>query len=100
MNLGEVLHQYAWVMIDAGLPVEITVNGVRLMEQQRTERAKKRRKKRKAKYSDHGDRPATRWNAVMRLRQFAQHLGLDLLLVAALRAHENALRRKSVALCH
>jgi hypothetical protein len=88
------LRQYAWVMIDAGLPVEITVPGLRLIEQKRSERAKKRPKKKKAKYSNHGDRPATRWNTVMRLRQFAQHLGLDLLLVAALRAHENALRCK------
>lgn len=90
-NMEEVLQEYAKTMMDANLPVAITVEGVRRLETARTLRANARSAKR---YQDEGDRPATRHTAVQRIRAFAQHLGLDPLLISALHAHENALRRK------
>jgi hypothetical protein len=89
-NMEEVLREYARVMRDAGLPVTITIDGVRWLEAARTRRAQARRNK---TYQEQGDRPATRHTAVQRIRAFAQHLGLDPLLISALQAHENSLRR-------
>ena len=89
-NTEEVLREYAWIMIDAGLPVAITIDGVRRLEAVRTQRSQARSEK---AYQGQGDRPATRHTAVQRIRAFAQHLGLDLLLISTLQAHENWLRR-------
>jgi len=89
-NMEEVLREYARTMIDAGLPVAITIDGVRRLEAVRTQRSQARSEK---AYQGQGDRPATRHTAVHRVRAFAQHLGLDPLLISALQARENRLRR-------
>ena len=52
-----------------------------------------RGQKKTPRYSHEGDRPSTRHTAVMRLRLFGEWLGVDPLVLAALRQHENALRR-------
>lgn len=90
-SMAAVLREYARVMIDAGLPVEITIEGARLMEEERSRRAKDVKD---SAYLMQGNRPATQWTAVQRLRMFAQHLGLDGALIDALRTHENVLRRQ------
>lgn len=89
-SIEEVLREYAKVVLDRGLPLEITIEGVRALEETRTARAGT---KKKPRYSHDGDRPATRHTAVMRLRLFGEWLGVDPLVLAALRRHENALRR-------
>jgi hypothetical protein len=86
----DVLREYARVMRDAGLPVEITIDGIRRLEAARAQRSLARERQ---DYADQGNRPATRHTAVLRLRGFAERLGADPLLVSALRAHENRLRR-------
>lgn len=88
-SMIEVLREYARVQIDAGAEVAITIEGIRRMEARRTELAPDAET---ARYTLQGDRPATRHTAVMRLRQFAEALGIDGLTLAAIRAHENALR--------
>lgn len=88
-NMEEVLREYARFMMDACLPVTITIDGVRRLSAERARRAKEREIK---KYKDHGNRPATRHTSVQRIRAFAEHLGMDPLLISALRAHENRLR--------
>uniref|UniRef100_UPI001314AD8E hypothetical protein n=1 Tax=Pararhodobacter sp. CCB-MM2 TaxID=1786003 RepID=UPI001314AD8E len=85
----EVLREYARVQIDAGAEVAITIDGIRRMEARRTELAPDPET---ARYAHQGDRPATRHTAVMRLRQFAEALGIDTLTLAAIRAHEVTLR--------
>lgn len=89
-NLEEVLREYAKVVLDRGLPLDVTIEGVRALEETRTAYAGR---KKKSRYSHEGDRPATRHTAVMRLRLFGEWLGVDPLVLAALRQHENALRR-------
>lgn len=89
-SMEDVLREYARIMMEAGLPVAITADGVRRLEAARTRRAEAREEKR---YTDQGNRPATRHTAVQRLRAFAERLGLDPVLIEDLRAHENALRR-------
>ena len=89
-SMEDVLREYAKVQMDAGAPVEITVGGVRRLEESRAAHAAERET---PKYRDQGNRPATRHTAVMRLRQFGVALGLDDVLLADLRAHEGALGR-------
>ncbi|KUF11338.1 hypothetical protein [Pseudoponticoccus marisrubri] len=89
-SMEDVLREYAKVQRESGAPVEITVEGVRRMETSRAAHAAARKD---PKYLDHGNRPATRHTAVMRLRQFGAALGLEPLLLAALRKHEALLRR-------
>ena len=86
----DILRQYAHVQKEAGAPIEITVEGVRRLEASCAEHAARRPD---PAYSDHGNRPATRHTVVMRLRQFGEALDLDPLVLAALREHENVLRR-------
>lgn len=88
-SMMEVLREYAKAQGDAGAEVAITIEGIRRMETRRTERAPDSEASR---YTLQGDRPATRHTAVMRLRQFAEALGIDTLTLAAIRAHENTLR--------
>jgi hypothetical protein len=89
-NLEEVLREYAKVMLDRGLSLDITIEGVRALEDTRTAYAGT---KKKPRYSHEGDRPVTRHTAIMRLRMFGEWLGVNPLVLAALRQHENALRR-------
>lgn len=89
-SMEEVLREYVQILTVAGLPIAITIDGIRRLEAARAERAQERENK---KYKDHGNRPATRHTFVQRIRAFAEHLGLDPLLISALRAHENRLRR-------
>jgi len=89
-SMEEALREYAQVMVRADLPIEITIDGIRRWEAARTQRAQERAIK---KYKDHGNRPATRHTAVQRIRAFVERLGMDPLLISALRAHENRLRR-------
>lgn len=91
-SMEEVLREYAKVQMDAGAPVEITVDGVRRLEASRAAHAAEREA---PKYCDQGNRPATRHTAVMRLRQFGEALGLDAALLEDLRTHENVLRRQT-----
>jgi hypothetical protein len=90
-NMTDVLREYARIMVDAGLPVTITIDGLRRLEAARTARAVARTD---PKYQDHGNRPATRHTAVQRIRMFAEYLCLEPLVVSAIRAHENQLRCK------
>ncbi len=90
-SMEDVLREYAHVQREAGAPVEISVEGVRRLEASRAANAEKRKS---PKYRDHGNRPATRHTAVMRLRQFGEALGLDPALLDDLRVHENVLRRE------
>jgi hypothetical protein len=89
-NLEEVLREYAKVVLERGLPLCITIEGLRALEETRTAHADQTETPR---YAHHGDRPATRHTAVMRLRLFGEWLGVDPLVLAALRQHENRLRR-------
>jgi hypothetical protein len=70
--------------------LDITIEGMRALEEARTAHAGT---KKTPRYSHEGDRPSTRHTAVMRLRLFGEWLGVDPLVLAALRQHENALRR-------
>ncbi|MGS4947518.1 hypothetical protein ACVDG3_18740 [Meridianimarinicoccus sp. RP-17] len=88
-SMEDVLREYAMVQRQAGEAVEISVEGVRRFEATRAAHAAARAD---PKYCDQGNRPATRHAAAMRLRQFADALGLDPALRADLRAHENRLR--------
>ncbi|SFB14927.1 hypothetical protein SAMN05421688_3251 [Poseidonocella pacifica] len=90
-GMEDVLREYAHVQREAGARLEITVEGVRRLEASRAAHAAARSS---PKHRDQGNRPATRHTAVMRLRQFSEALSLDPALIADLRAHENALRRK------
>jgi hypothetical protein len=93
-SMEDVLREYARVQLDAGAPIEISVVGVRRLEASRALHAAQRTAPR---YTDQGNRPATRHTAVMRLRQFGEALGLDAELLDDLRTHENVLRRKTGA---
>ena len=86
----EVLREYAQVMTDAGLPVEITIDGIRRLGAARAKRSHARKHQ---DYTDQGNRPATQHTAVLRLRAFAERIGCDPLLICAIRAHEKHLRR-------
>jgi len=88
-SMIEVLREYAKAQVDAGAEVAITIEGIRAMETRRTKLAPDAGT---ARYTLQSDRPATRHTAVMRLRQFAEALGIDSLTLAAIRAHENTLR--------
>ncbi|MCR9111482.1 MAG: hypothetical protein NXH94_21805 [Rhodobacteraceae bacterium] len=90
-NMTETLREYAKVQIDAGVDVAITIDGIRRMEARRTALAPNADK---ARYMHQGNRPATRHTAVMRLRQFAESMGIDTLTISAIRMHENALRKE------
>ncbi|WP_209426815.1 hypothetical protein [Pararhodobacter sp. SW119] len=90
-SMEDVLREYAKVQLDAGAPVEISVEGVRRFEASRAAHAAAREA---PKYRDQGNRPATRHTAVMRLQQFGAALGLDPAILADLRTHENVLRRQ------
>lgn len=90
-SMEEVLREYVKIQRDAGAPPEICVDGLRRLEAARKAHAEARAE---TTYQDQGNRPATRHTATMRLRQFGEALGLDPLLLAELRAHENALRRQ------
>lgn len=87
----DVLREYVKVQRDAAAPPEICIEGVRRLEASRAAHAEAREE---PKYQDEGNRPATRHTAIMRLRQFGELLGLDPLLMAALRTHENRLRQQ------
>ncbi|TCS60191.1 hypothetical protein EDD52_1158 [Primorskyibacter sedentarius] len=89
-SMEETLREYVKVQRDAGADVAISIEGVRRFEASRAAHAAARKD---PKYRDHGNRPATRHTAVMRLRQFGAALGLDPLLLVALREHEALLRR-------
>ncbi|MEZ5778870.1 MAG: hypothetical protein R3E44_10970 [Paracoccaceae bacterium] len=89
-SMEDVLREYAHVMVEAGLPVAITIDGIRRFETARAARAAGRVAK---NYQDQGNRPATRHTAIQRIRAFAERLGLEPLVLSALRAHENGLRR-------
>lgn len=88
-NTEEVLCEYAKVQRDAGAEVAISIEGLRRMEVSRAAYAGARED---PSYEQQGNRPATRHTAVMRLRRFAEDLGLDQLTLDAIRMHENALR--------
>lgn len=90
-SMEDIVREYAKVQQDAGAPVEISVEGVRRFEAFRAAHAAQRETPR---YSEQGNRPATRHTAVMRLRQFGEALELDPALLADLRVHENVLRRR------
>ena len=89
-NMEDVLREHIHVQKAAGLPEDITVEGIRRLEASKTAHAAARKD---PKYTDQGNRPATRHTVVMRLRLFAEYLGVDPLVLSALKAHENELRR-------
>jgi len=89
-SMEDVLREYAHVQREAGAEVAITIEGVRRLE---TSRAAHARAREDPAYQAHGDRPATRHTAVMRLRKFGEALGLEPLVLSALRHHETCLRR-------
>lgn len=90
-GMEDTLREYARVQRDAGAPIMITVEGVRRFEASRAAHAAAREN---ASYHAQGNRPATRHTATMRLRRFGEALGLDPLLLAVLRNHENTLRQQ------
>ncbi|WPY96302.1 hypothetical protein T8T21_16135 (plasmid) [Limimaricola variabilis] len=90
-SMEDVLREYAHVQREAGAEVAITVEGVRRLEASRTAQAEARED---PAYKAQGNRPATRHTAVMRLRKFGEALGLEPLVLSALRHHETCLRRE------
>ncbi|MCP1168593.1 MULTISPECIES: hypothetical protein [Limimaricola] len=90
-SMEDTLRAYARVQCEAGAEVAMTIEGVRRFEASRAADAAARAA---PTYQAQGNRPATRHTAVMRLRQFGEALGLDPLLLVALRHHENSLRRE------
>lgn len=89
-SMEDVVREYAHVQREAGSEVAITVEGVRRLEASRAAQAAARED---PAYQAQGDRPATRHTAVMRLRKFGEALGLEPLVLSALRHHETCLRR-------
>ena len=89
-NMEDVLREYAHVQREAKAEVAITVEGVRRLEVSRAAHAAAREG---SGYQAQGNRPATRHTAVMRLRTFGEALGLEPLVLSALRHHETCLRR-------
>lgn len=77
-SMEETLRAYARTMTDEGLPVALSVTGVRLHEDRL--RARDRR-------------PATLHTATLRLRQFGHRIGEKAYILEALKIHENSLRR-------
>jgi hypothetical protein len=90
-SMQDVLREYAKVQIDAGAPVEISLDGVRRYEAARADYAAQRSD---PDYADQGNRPATQHTVIQRLRVFGAALGLDPRLLQDLRIHESALRRR------
>lgn len=90
-SMEDMLREYAFVQRQAGLPLAITVDGVRRFEAFRTAQAAA---KENPQYEGQGDRPATRHVYAKRIREFAELLHLDPLLIAALRQHERRLNRE------
>ncbi|MCB1348167.1 MAG: hypothetical protein KDK11_05825 [Maritimibacter sp.] len=90
-SMEDVLREYAAVQIAAGEEIAVTVAGLRRFLDAKTAASAT---KMNPKYEGEGNRIATRHTAVMRLRQFATILGLDTLVIAAIRNHENELRKE------
>ena len=90
-SMEDMLREYAFVQRQAGLPLAITVDGVRRFEAFRTAQAAA---KENPQYEGQGDRPATRHIYAKRIREFVELLHLDPLLIAALRQHERRLNRE------
>lgn len=91
-SLEEALRQYAHSLRSAGLPVEISLDGIRVHEAAMIDGVILDRNGNKLR--DRGSRPATLHTATMRLRQFGERHGIAADLVADLRVHENVLRRR------
>jgi len=89
-SMEDVLREYAHIQREAGAEVAITIEGVRRYEASRAAHAAARED---PAYQAQGDRPATRHTAIMRLRKFGEGLGIEPLVLAALRHHEACLRR-------
>lgn len=89
-SMEDVLREYARVQREVGAEVAITIEGVRRLETSRAAHAAAREE---PAYQDQGNRPATRHTAMMRLRTFGEALGIEPLVLSALRHHETCLRR-------
>ena len=90
-NMEDVLREYAAVQVAAGEEIAITIAGLRRFLDAKTSASES---KGDPQYQNQGNRIATRHTAVMRLRRFATILGLDPLVIAAIRNHENELRKE------
>ncbi|MCZ0812223.1 hypothetical protein N5A93_08270 [Roseovarius sp. EGI FJ00037] len=90
-SMEEVLREYVKVQQDAGAGIDLTVEGLRRFEDSKARHAQRISD---PKYAGQGNRPATRHTATMRIRQFAEYLSCDDMIIAAFRTHENALRRE------
>lgn len=91
-SMEDVLREYARTQLDAGLPMTLSIEGVRCLESARDRYAAARDN---PAYGNQGNRPSTRHTAAMRLRQFAEYLAADPALITALRAHERRLRQET-----
>lgn len=89
-NMEDVLREYAAVQVAAGEEITLTIAGLRRFLDAKTAASER---KEDPRYENQGNRVATRHTAVMRLRRFATFLGLDPLVIAAMRNHENELRK-------
>lgn len=89
-NMEDVLREYAAVQLAAGEEITLTIAGLRRFLDAKTSASES---KGDPQYQNQGNRIATRHTAVMRLRRFATILGLDPLVIAAIRNHENELRK-------
>jgi len=85
-SMEDVLREYAAVQIAAGEEIALTVAGLRRFLDAKTAASAQ---KENPKYEGEGNRIATRHTAVMRLRRFATVVGVDTLVIAAIRNHEN-----------
>ncbi|MCO8146385.1 hypothetical protein NHN26_14245 [Rhodovulum tesquicola] len=77
-SMEETLRAYARTMTDNGLPIALSLTGIRLHEDRLRAR---------------GRRPATLHTATMRLRQFGHRIGEEAYILEALKTHEKTLRR-------